>query len=286
MNDKPFSQRRNLRVMVIDNNPLIARVLQSILKAQGFTVSGVEHSGAAAIRLIAANPPAVACVDMDISSPDSLSLVSHIHANHPEVYAVMLATDTRRQKIVGALEAGAIGYVEKPLTAGHILDVLDPLAGLLAPEALPDGDGATVLVVDRNRQMRALLTHMLRSLGYRVIGEAASGMEGLILLEQHRPDVICMAIDTPDVRGLDALIAIKACHPEVAVVFVTAHAERETVNAAIQRGANGYILKPFSLDNVRNGLQQAQITSERASRQATEPPSLVASTTQTRSSNP
>lgn len=259
MHTNVSASRKNLRVMIIDDSPLRAKVLQSILKAQGFTVSGVEHSGAAAIRLIAANPPAVACIDMDISAPDGLSLVSRIHASHPDVYAVMFATDIRRQKIIGALEAGAVGYVEKPLTAGRILDVLDPLAGLLSPQALPDGDGPSVLVVDHNRQMRALLTHMLRSLGYRVIGEAASGMEGLILLERDRPDVICMAIDTPDVRGLDALLAIKACHPEVTVIFVTAHAERETVSAAIQRGANGYILKPFSLDNVRNGLHQARV---------------------------
>lgn len=266
MNESPSANRKNLRVMIIDANPLMAKVLQSILKAQGFTISGVEHSGAAAIRLLTIHPPAVACIDMDIRAPDGGSLVSHIHASHPEVYAVMLATDTRRQRIVGALDAGAVGYVEKPLTAGRVLDVLDPLADLLAPAPVPDGAGPTVLVVDRSRQMRALLAHMLRSLGYRVIGEAESGMDGLILLEQHRPDVICMAIDTPDVRGLDALIAIKACHPEVAVVFVTAHAERETVNAAIQRGANGYILKPFSLENVRNGLQQAQATAERAGR--------------------
>lgn len=252
--------------MIIDDNPLIAKVLQSILKAQGFTVTGIEHSGAAALRLMTTCPPAVACIDMDLDAPDGGSLVSHIHASHPEVYTVMLAADIHRRKILGALEAGAVGYVEKPITAGRILDVLDPLAGLLAPEALRDGTGPTVLVVDRNRQMRALLIHMLRSLSYRVIGEAESGMEGLILLERHRPDLICMAIDTPDVRGLDALMAIKACHPEVAVVFVTAHAERETVNAAIQRGANGYILKPFSLENVRNGLQQAMATSGRSCR--------------------
>ena len=264
MNESETPNRRNLRVMIVDDNPLMAKVLQSILKAQGFTISGVEHSGAAAIRLIATNPPAVACIDMDLRAPDGGSLLNHIQASHPDVYTVILATDTRRQKIVGALDAGAIGYVEKPLTAGRILDVLDPLAGLLATEPLPDGAGPAVLVVDRSRQMRALLTHMLRSLGYRVIGEAQSGMDGLILLEQHRPDVICMAIDTPDVRGLDALIAIKACHPEVAVVFVTAHAERETVNAAIQRGANGYILKPFCIENVRNGLLQAQIAAEHA----------------------
>jgi two-component system, chemotaxis family, chemotaxis protein CheY len=264
MNKSAAANRRNLRVMIFDDNPLTAKVLQSILNGQGFTVSGVEHSGAAAMRVLAVNPPAVACIDADLSAPDGSSLLSHIHASHPDIYAVMLATDTRREKIVGALDGGAVGYVEKPLTAGRILDVLDPLAGLLAAEALPDGGGPTVLVVDRSRQMRALLTHMLRSLDYRIIGEAESGMEGLILLEQHRPDVICMAIDTPDVRGLDALIAIKACHPEVAVVFVTAHAERETVNAAIQRGANGYILKPFCIENVRSGLLQAQLAAERS----------------------
>lgn len=67
-----------------------------------------------------------------------------------------------------------------------------------------------------------------------------------------------MAIDTPDVRGLDALLAIKACHPEVTVIFVTA-APNGKLSVPPSSVASGYILKPFSLDNVRNGLHQAGV---------------------------
>lgn len=261
--ESAVTQRSKLRVMIADNNRQTALVLQSLLRSQGFTVSGVEHSGSAALRHIARLPPAVACVDLGLTDPDGLTVLRDIHAAHPEVHVVMLAADTRRDQIVHALEAGAIAYVSKPLTPASLLNILDPLSGLLAADPPAPTDGPSVLVVDRQRQMRALLAHMLRSLGYRVIGEAESGMDGLILLEQHRPAIICMAIDTPEVRGLDALSAIKACHPEVAVIFVTAHAERETVRSAIELGANGYILKPFTLEQVRRGLQQALSTLER-----------------------
>lgn len=249
--------RQNLRILIVDHNPLTANVLQSMLKAHGFPIRGVENSSHATLRHLASASPDLICLDMDLPDGDSLDLLARIKRTQPRVHVVMTGTRLERSQLTRALAHGAVAYLEKPLALAPVLEILDLLAGLHEVEAPPEGDGPSVLVVDRNPEVRALLAHMLHNLDYHVVGEAASGMDGLILLERHRPLAVCMAIDTPDVGGLDALSAIMACHPDVAVIFVTSHAERETVSSAIRGGARGYILKPFTLENVRSGMHHA-----------------------------
>jgi two-component system chemotaxis response regulator CheY len=70
-----------------------------------------------------------------------------------------------------------------------------------------------------------------------------------------RPDIVCLDISMPDADGLDILQAIKSASKETMVLMVTASNDLKTVQTAIERGASGFIIKPFNSGTVLDTLQ-------------------------------
>ena len=119
-----------------------------------------------------------------------------------------------------------------------------------------------VVIVDDNEMTREILRVALRSDGYNVVGEAADGESGLELIKRCKPDVIFLDIMMPGMSGIDLLKQGRALLPRSAILMVTGSSDRQTVQAALQNGAHGFILKPFNtgtvLDTVVSALQRAR----------------------------
>lgn len=108
----------------------------------------------------------------------------------------------------------------------------------------------SVLVVDDNEVMRAVLRTILRDDDCDVIGEASSGVQALETALRLKPDLICLDVVMPKGDGLEILDQLRSQLPRTAVLMVTSSADRDTVQTAIDRGAAGYILKPFNAARV------------------------------------
>jgi DNA-binding NarL/FixJ family response regulator len=79
--------------------------------------------------------------------------------------------------------------------------------------------------------------------GVQVIGEAEDGVEVVRLCQQHRPDVVVMDLAMPLLDGLEATRRIIAAQPDIVVLVVTMSHDAESVHAALNAGARGYLLK-------------------------------------------
>jgi DNA-binding NarL/FixJ family response regulator len=77
----------------------------------------------------------------------------------------------------------------------------------------------------------------------RVVGEANDGLELLKLLNQVTPQMVILDIFMPNLRGIEAIHEIKKIHPEVKVLILTMHKDKEYLYLALSAGAKGYILK-------------------------------------------
>jgi DNA-binding NarL/FixJ family response regulator len=78
---------------------------------------------------------------------------------------------------------------------------------------------------------------------FKVVGEAGDGLELIDLLNQVNPHLIVLDISMPNLRGIEAIPEIKKNHPEVKILVVTMHNDKEYLYQAISRGADGYFLK-------------------------------------------
>lgn len=114
----------------------------------------------------------------------------------------------------------------------------------------------SIVIVDDNDMMRAILRSMLRGEEYEVIGEARNGLVAVNIAERLKPDIVCLDVIMPEKGGLDALCEIKAARPETEVVMITSSADPETVQESIQNGASGFIVKPFNAARVLDTLEK------------------------------
>ncbi|MEJ2394858.1 MAG: response regulator transcription factor [Candidatus Thiodiazotropha sp.] len=78
---------------------------------------------------------------------------------------------------------------------------------------------------------------------FEVIGEADNGRDAIRRVIELKPDLVIMDLSMPGMNGMDALKEIKDRIPEVKALVLTVHSEEEYVLASLQAGANGYVLK-------------------------------------------
>ena len=83
-----------------------------------------------------------------------------------------------------------------------------------------------------------------------VVAEASDGAEAIDLVEEHRPDVAVLDIRMPEVTGVEATRRIKARFPETRVLVLTAYDDDPYVFALLEAGADGYVLKTASADQL------------------------------------
>jgi len=111
------------------------------------------------------------------------------------------------------------------------------------------------LIVDDSSVMRKIVERALRQAGLDplVVHEAGSGTEGLDLLKTRSVDLILSDINMPSMDGLEFLrqIRLQKLAPGVPVVMITTESSEEHVKQAIQAGAQGYIRKPFTAEQVK-----------------------------------
>ena len=121
---------------------------------------------------------------------------------------------------------------------------------------------AQALVVDDSRAVRKLLSQNLQFLGYDVT-EAENGIAALDAL-QARPDPVHLILtdwNMPEMNGLDFLKAVRR-RPEydgIPVVMVTTETEMEHMAAALEAGANEYVMKPFTREILTDKLRLAGV---------------------------
>jgi len=113
-----------------------------------------------------------------------------------------------------------------------------------------------VLIAEDEALIRMDLREMLEEEGHEVVGEARDGAEAIALARATTPDLVFMDVKMPNVDGIQAArtISDEAIAP---VVMLTAFSQAGLVEEAAQAGAMGYVVKPFSRDDLRPAMQVA-----------------------------
>lgn len=112
----------------------------------------------------------------------------------------------------------------------------------------------TVLVIDDDAEMRAVLRDVLVREGFQVREQA--GRDGVIAaLDSLPPDVIVLDKEMPGGNGLELLAYIRRRHPSLPVVFITAFGGPAVRAEALRRGAARYVEKPFRVAHLLDTLR-------------------------------
>ena len=115
---------------------------------------------------------------------------------------------------------------------------------------------SVILIVEDNEKNMKLVRDLLQFKGYQTL-EAGTGMEGLRLAREKKPDLVLMDIQLPDIDGITALAKLRAdpATEKIPVVAVSASVMPDEQSRIVASGFNDYITKPI---NVKSFVETVQ----------------------------
>jgi len=114
------------------------------------------------------------------------------------------------------------------------------------------------LVVDDFSTMRRIIKNLLHDLGYPNVTEADDGKTALPMLQAGSFDFLISDWNMPGMSGLDLIKAVRSDEKlkKIPVLMLTAEAKREQIIEAAQAGVNGYVIKPFTAETLKEKLDK------------------------------
>jgi DNA-binding response OmpR family regulator len=115
-----------------------------------------------------------------------------------------------------------------------------------------------ILIIDDSTELRSLLESILPFSGYKTLS-ASTGEEGLALATSVRPDVILVDLELPDTTGLKVIEELNQRGIEIPTIMITGYGSEGTAARALRLGAQGYLVKPFTTEEVLSNVEKALI---------------------------
>lgn len=243
------------RVLVVDDEENIRRLLRHILEAEGFQVLEARN-GAEALARAMSDRPHVITLDIMLPDMDGFEVLETLkgHPDIENVPVVILSIIEDREKVY---RLGAAGYLTKPIDRDALLTRVHELTVGVDP------DKRDVLVVDDDASLLQALEVTFRNWGYRV-RTARDGQEAIEEVRKEHPGLVILDLNMPRMSGHDVIQELKT-NPETAgiPILVLTGSPPDDRTRAMGMGADALVSKPFSKDElaelVRETLAEASL---------------------------
>ena len=103
-----------------------------------------------------------------------------------------------------------------------------------------------LMIVDDSNLMRRRIERSQQFEELELVGTAADGVQALELFKRTDPDVVTMDITMPHMDGIECIARLVELKPAIRILVVSALADKATAVEAMERGANGFLNKPFT----------------------------------------
>jgi two-component system, chemotaxis family, chemotaxis protein CheY len=116
------------------------------------------------------------------------------------------------------------------------------------------GTSGRLLIVDDSSTVRRSIERHILSERVTEIYQAANGREAIELFERYRPEFVTMDLTMPGMDGLTCISKMMTLKPDTRLMVISALGDAETAIEAVERGANEYVVKPFSAEDLNLAL--------------------------------
>ncbi|MCB1960341.1 MAG: response regulator [Rhodocyclaceae bacterium] len=265
------------RALVVESNPVVAKVLAAMLAGWGMHCVSVANGEAMTDALKSAEaafqPYDFVFVDAAMAAPGGFGLAERFKADTEwlDRIVVMMRTHTQRADSEKCRVLGLNSRLVKPFSADDVAEVMQ--SALAGPASAEDAlfafdpeltltrlsqardDSLDILLVEDNPVNQTVATKMLSKAGHRVT-LASHGEEALELLDDKSFDVVLMDVQMPVMGGIEATQAIRAREARrswaaggnwqpVPIVAMTAHAMEGDRLRCLEAGMDDYVTKPI-----------------------------------------
>jgi signal transduction histidine kinase/DNA-binding response OmpR family regulator len=250
-------------VLIVDDNEILLQTAADTLASLGATVetaqSGAEALGMIEHRHLSGRDYGVVIVDWKMPEMDGIEAVRRIRSEVDTKIPILLISAYDWSDIEDkAREAGANGFVSKPLFRSTLYDKINDLLGKESSSQEPEDDysdlqGLHILVAEDNDINWEIISAMLAMFGI----STDRAENGRVCVDMMRTaaegsyELIFMDVQMPEMNGLDATRAIRRLEnnwaASIPIVAMTADAFSENVTECLNAGMNGHIAKPVDI---------------------------------------
>jgi DNA-binding NarL/FixJ family response regulator len=129
----------------------------------------------------------------------------------------------------------------------------------MPPDMPPDSRNYRIVLADDHVLIRHGIKNILsQDANLEIIGECGDGEELLAFLRSNEPDMVILDISMPKINGIDLTESIKSRYPGVKVMVLTMHKSKQFFYRAMSAGADGYLIKSDSGEEILQALQKIQ----------------------------
>ena len=262
---------KNIKVLVIDDNPITVEILTKMLESMQFAAVGVGsgEQGLAALKTDQANRFDLVLMDWQMPGMDGLETSRRIKTMDgidfkPEI--IMISAYDLSELADKASQIGINTRLTKPVTESQLFDAVMDVFGAgrdksfafshddhegLISDRFADVRGAKILLVEDNKINQQIAQEILQQMGLEV-DIAANGLQALEVLEEVEYDVVLMDVQMPMMDGYEATRKIRSNlrWANLPVIAMTAHAMSEDREKSLQAGMNDQVTKPINPDEL------------------------------------
>ena len=268
--DIPVAERQRedmkldpIDVLIVDDDEVMLKTAVDTLETLGATTeqagSGLEALGMIEHRHLAGKDYDVIIVDWKMPEIDGTETISRIRSEIGTKTPILLISAYDWSDIEEkAKEAGANGFVSKPLFRSTLYDKINALIGKESRSIEPEDDysdlhGLNILVAEDNDINWEIVSTMLSMFGI-TADRAENGricVDKMTSAKEGSYELIFMDIQMPEMNGLDATRAIRKLEntwaSSIPIIAMTADAFSENVTECMNAGMNGHIAKPIDI---------------------------------------
>jgi signal transduction histidine kinase/DNA-binding response OmpR family regulator len=268
--DLPYAdrQREDMRlepmdILVVDDDEILLETAVDTLESLGVTAdragSGVEAIGMIKHRHEAGRDYSVVILDWKMPDIDGVETIRRIRTEAGSNTPILLISAYDCSDIEDmAKEAGANGFVSKPLFRSKLYDKINTLLGTEVKSVEPENDysdiqGMNILIAEDNDINWEIISAMLGMFG--ITTERAEN--GRVCVEKMKEaakgsyNLVFMDIQMPEMNGLEATREIRALNDpwasSIPIIAMTADAFSENITECLNAGMNGHIAKPIDI---------------------------------------
>ena len=117
--------------------------------------------------------------------------------------------------------------------------------------------GVRVFFVEDDAIIGNLIEWRLNKLGYNVCGSAKNGVDAIPLIKEKKPDLVILDIELKGPMDGIEMGELLSTQTKIPFIYLTAHTEDSILKRAKNTGSRGYIIKPFSDDDLRVAIEMA-----------------------------
>ncbi|MCF8067494.1 MAG: response regulator [Desulfobacterales bacterium] len=235
------------KILIVDDSPVMLKALSHSLKQQGAVISQAED-GRTALEIARENPFDLIITDVAMPVLNGLELCRSLKDDHRTrtTPVIILSSLDEEEDINKGFHAGASAYVRKSDASNVLLSTIDKILKKSSFQ-----QNKLILVVDDSETTLKLVQRSLEQAGFQVM-TAKDGQQAYNLISEIRPDLIISDIDMPVMNGVEFCKKVRANSDFALIPFVimSANSDRAIVRRMLNRGANGYLVKPFNLEQL------------------------------------